>query len=80
MEDFHITRVMTKNILVDFLQGVRNILGIRLKGYERLLDKGITEAMEEMKKTYNPKWYRLSINPLTHGSVMIVLYGEGEKL
>ena len=79
MDTFEITRVVTKDLITDSFQGLRNLFGMRLRGYETLLRKNISQMMEEMKLKYDTKWFRLIINPLTNGSAMIILYGEGEK-
>ena len=77
--EFHLTRVCTKNIVTDSFQGIRNLFGLRLRGYEKMINQYIEELMEEMNLLYNVRWYRLVINPLTKGSAMIIVYGEGEK-
>jgi len=79
LESFSITRVSTKNIIIDSFQCLRNFLGLRLRGYESMITKHTDEIMYEAKLQYDIKWYRLSINPLTNGSVMITIYGEGIK-
>lgn len=75
--NFNITRVATKNIVIDSFQGIRNLFGLRLRGYEGMINKHIDEVTEEMKLKYDVEWYRMSVNPLAKGSVMIILYGEG---
>jgi len=79
MEKFSITRVVTKDIITDNFQGLRNLFGLRLRGYEHMLNKNIKELISISEKQYNIDWFRLSINPLTNGSAMITIYGEGEK-
>ena len=74
---FSITRVVTKDIITDSFQGLRNFFGLRLRGYEGMIDKHLTEVMEEAQLKYAISWFRLSINPLTNGSCMITIYGEG---
>lgn len=78
-ENFNITRVITKDIITDSFQGLRNLFGLRLRGYEQVLKKHLKEMTSEMETRYNVKWYRIIINPLTNGSAMIIFYGEGEK-
>ncbi len=78
-EKFNITRVVTKDIITDTFQGVRNLFGLRLRGYEQVLKKNLKEMTAEMETRYKVEWYRLIINPLTNGSAMIIFYGEGEK-
>lgn len=79
LKKFSITRVATKNIVIDSFQGIRNIFGLRLRGYEGMIQKNIDAVMEEMELKYNVKWYRMSVNPLAKGSVMIIAYGEGNE-
>ena len=76
IKPFEITRVVTKDIITDSFQGLRNFFGLRLRGYENVLDKHIKEIFKEMELKYKVKWYRLIVNPLTNGSAMIILYGE----
>ena len=79
MENFQITRVVTKDIITDSFQGLRNLFGLRLRGYESVLNKNINAMMKEMEIRYKINWFRMVVNPLTAGSAMIILYGEGEK-
>lgn len=77
-KDFAITKVYTKNIVTDSFQGIRNIFGLRLRGYERMINQGTKEVIEEMNIKYREiKWFRLSINPMVKGSVMITIFGRG---
>ena len=79
-KQFSITRVVTKNIVTDSFQGIRNLFGLRLRGYEGMIDKSIKEVTHEMNILYkNIKWYRLIVNPLAKGSAMIILYGEYDE-
>ena len=74
---FAITRVVTKNIVMDSFQWVRNLFGLRLRGYEDMINREVIEITEEAELKYMIKWYSMSINPLTKGSCMITIYGEG---
>ena len=77
-EQFSITRVVTKDIITDSFQGIRNFFGLRLRGYEKMLNKHINELIRVAEIEYKITWWRLSINPLTNGSAMITIYGERE--
>jgi hypothetical protein len=76
MKKFSITRVVTKDIITDSFQGLRNLFGLRLRGYEKMLNRHINELIRVAEEQYNIKWFRLSINPLAKGSAMITIYGE----
>jgi len=73
---FTITRVVTRNIVMDSFQSIRNIFGLRLRGYEKMIDNSLKEMLAEMELKYNPKWFKVIVNPLTNGSAMIIIYGE----
>lgn len=77
-KDFVLTRVVTKDFLRDSFAKIRNMFGMRLRSYEQMINKNTVELLEEMRLTYNVKWYRVSINPLVNGSAMITVYGECE--
>ena len=78
-ESFSETRVVTKDIITDSFQGLRNFFGLRLRGYESVINKHTNELLNDMKTLWDIQWFRLSINPLTTGAIMITLYGEGTK-
>lgn len=79
MNKFTITRVVTKDLVTDSFQGLRNMFGLRLRGYEKMLDRNITQMIKEMELKYDVAWFRMIINPLTNGSAMIILYGEANE-
>lgn len=76
MKKFSLTRVYTKNIVIDSFQGIRNIFGLRLRGYENMINNATQEIIDLAESKYKISWWKLTINPLTKGSVMITIYGE----
>ena len=68
-ERFNIVRVVTKDIITDSFQGLRNFFGLRLRGYEKVLDKNLKEMTIEMDLKYQVEWYRIIVNPLTNRDV-----------
>lgn len=79
--DFAITKVVTKNVISDAFQGIRNFFGMRLRGYEDIINKTTDELIKEMHLKYKSvEWYRFSINQLTQASAMITIYGRGETI
>ena len=79
MKTFQLTRVVTKDVVTDMFQSLRNFFGFRLRGYEQVLNKHIEEMLEEMKLAHDVSWFRMIINPLTNGSAMIIIYGEEKE-
>ena len=80
VQDFNLTRVVTRDVLKDSFQSIRNMFGLRLRAYEDRVNKTLKEMTEEMRLRYpNIKWYRINNNPLTKGSIMITIYGVYEE-
>lgn len=73
----NITKVVTKNFFMDFVARIQNIFGANLSAYENMIDKGIKQIQDELKKKrIKLKWYRYEITELTNGAVAIVMYGD----
>lgn len=70
-------RVVTKDIVTDSFQGLRNFFGLRLRGYEAVISKSLKEMIEEMNEQYKVSWYRVDLDTLSNGSSMILVYGQG---
>lgn len=79
-EDFFLTRVVTRDVIRDSFQSIRNFFGLRLRSYENMINKAAREILEEAKIQYDLKWYRFVVNPLgiEKGTVIVVLYGKGK--
>ncbi len=74
-----ITKVVTKNFIMDFVASIQNLLGMNLKAYEVMIEKGYKQINDELKKKrIKLKWFRFEITQLTNGAVAIMLYGEEE--
>jgi len=60
----NITKVVTKNIFIDIIASFQNLVGINLTSYEKMVDKGIEQVKEELKKKkIKLSWYRISNLP-----------------
>ena len=72
-----ITRVISKNFITDFVQQMRNIVGGRMKSYEKMLDVEIKDAFEELYKVY-PSVFNTNfrIQQFTQGAMAIIVYGD----
>lgn len=74
---FFYTKVVSRNIISDWIQSIRNMLGLELKGYSNMIKAGADEILLNIKDK-KTKWYRLDIEQLGNNGVMINLYGELE--
>lgn len=71
---FSYTTVLSRNIITDWVQGIRNTLGVRLHSYEEIINEGTNECFEKMQGL-KVKWYRLDTE-FSEGMFLIKVYGE----
>lgn len=73
----NITKVVTRNFIMDIVAKYQNMFGMNLTGYEKMIEKGINQIKTELKqKKIILKWYRYEISQLTNGAIAIMLYGD----
>jgi len=73
---FSFSRVVTRNFVTDMFQGIRNTFGLRLRGYEQIINKTTEEMLEEMKEKYSSiKWFRINTNPFDNDACLVTVYG-----
>ena len=51
---------------------------IAYKSYKKTSYPWAEKGHKDTRK-YKVDWFRLIVNPLTNGSAMVILYGEGES-
>ncbi len=72
-----ITKVVSRNFILDLVAQLQNLLGMNLTSYEKMVDKGIQQITEQLKKEkIRLSWYRFEITQLTNGAVSITMYGD----
>ena len=76
----NITRVVSRNFILDFVAKFQNMIGMNLTNYENMINKGMQQIKDELtRKKIKLKWYRYEITQLTNGAVAIMLYGDEKK-
>tara|TARA_Y100000310_G_scaffold265643_1_gene276804 strand:- start:217 stop:471 length:255 start_codon:yes stop_codon:yes gene_type:complete len=71
-----IVRIISKNFMSDFIANVKNILGGRLKGYEKMLDDSLREIVEEFYEKYpNASQVRIEFTEFTQGALAVIVHG-----
>lgn len=60
MTQITVTKVVTRNFIMDLIAGVQNFFGLNLTSYEKMITKGMQQIQEEIiGKKLN--WYRYGI-------------------
>lgn len=73
----HINKTITRNFIIDIVAKLQNFFGLNLTGYERMLDRGMSQIQEELKDK-KLSWFRYEITQLGNGALSITMYGEEE--
>ena len=77
MEQYTITKVVTRNFIMDIIASMQNMFGMNLTGYEKMVNRGMEQIKEQMQEDkINLSWYRFEITQLTNGAVSITIYGD----
>lgn len=72
-----ITKVVSRNFIMDFVAKFQNLVGSNLTSYEQMVERGMEQVREELKsRKINLSWYRYEVTQLTNGAVSITLYGD----
>lgn len=77
MKQITITKVVSRNFILDMVAQFQNMFGLNLTSYERMVKKGTEQIEKELEDNkIKLTWYRYQITQLTNGAMAIMLYGE----
>ena len=77
MKAITITKVVSRNFIMDIVAKFQNMIGMNLKSYEKMVDKAMQQIKEELNsKEIKLEWYRYEITQLTNGAVSVTFYGD----
>ena len=79
MKTITITKVVSRNFIMDIVSTMQNFFGLNLTSYEKMVDKGMEQITEDLEKdNIKLEWYRYEITQLTNGALSITLYGDAK--
>ena len=69
--------VKTKHMLSDYLQGLRDMVGMNLVAYEKMIEDALGEAYQKLIEKY-PKVYdtKFTTSQVKNGAAEIICYGK----
>lgn len=73
-KNFFVTKVISRNIITDWVQGIRNLLGLELKSYTLTIETTVQELMNKVSKK-PMEWYKIDIEEFGGGGFMVCVYG-----
>jgi len=77
MKNYTITKVVSRNFIMDFVARFQNIVGANLTSYEKMVERGMDQIREELENNnIKLEWYRFEITQLTNGAISITMYGD----
>jgi len=71
-------KVISRNIITDWVQRIRNMLGLELKSYTNAI-KETTEELFNKANTREIDWFKIDIEEFGRGGFMISVYGAYKK-
>ena len=67
-------KVVSRNIITDWVQSIRNLLGLELKSYTNIIKETSEELLNKVKK--KPiDWFKVDIEEVARGGFLITVYG-----
>lgn len=70
-------RVLTKDMITDTFATWRSIIGGRVKSYEKVIERALEEAYNELYEAYpNVKVVRFATTEMIRDGCEIIVYGE----
>jgi uncharacterized protein YbjQ (UPF0145 family) len=70
-------RIVTKNYIDDYISRAINILGGRLKVYEKMIEDVLNQFITEIYKEYpSIKDLHIDVDEFTNGALIILVYGD----
>jgi len=77
MKTIFVVRVISRDIITDFVSRFRSILGGRVRAYERAIQEGIEFAYDELRTKYPMVInVRFGTTEMMSDACEIILYGE----
>jgi uncharacterized protein YbjQ (UPF0145 family) len=78
-----VVHVRAANVVKDIGENIRNLVGGRMKHYEKLISRALDEALAELENKAKEKNYdgvlgvKISNHVVVDGGVEIIVYGNG---
>ncbi len=73
---FFEVKVVSRNIISDFVQSIRNFLGMEMTGYSNIIEITVKELLNKIKKKGKANWFKIDIEQIANSGIIISVYGE----
>jgi len=78
IQNFSITKFVTLNVAKDWINGIKDILGLEQKSYSDLVNDKCKEIFKEIEKDGKIVWFRQTIDRTFKNTIQITIYGQLE--
>jgi len=75
-KDFQKLRVVTRDFVRDWFQGIRSLFGKRMKAYEKRVNENVLDMMQLIKAQGEIQWHRMNIQEVGKDGILINIYGR----
>lgn len=82
-ELLHVVSVDSANVVNDIRENIRNLVGGRMIHYERLIDRAVANALQDLEAKAKAKGYdgvigvKIANPTVVDGGAEVVIYGNG---
>ena len=77
-DTFMEVKVVSRNIITDWVQGIRNALGMELKSYTNIIKETSEELLDKVR-IREIAWFKIDIEEFGKGGFMVSVYGAYKK-
>ncbi len=77
-DTFMEVKVVSRNIITDWVQRIRNLLGLELISYTNIIKETSEELLNKVK-TREIDWFKIDIEEFGKGGFMVSVYGAYKK-
>jgi len=78
MKEFSKTKFVTVNLVKDWINSLKDVLGMEQTSYEEVVDNKVKEILNELNQKGKVKWFRQTIDRTFQKTIQITIYGQYE--
>jgi hypothetical protein len=79
MKEFSVTKFVTVNVVKDWINNLKDVLGLEQTSYEEVVSNKTQEIFKELNSKGKIKWFRQTVDRTFEKTIQITIYGQYEE-
>ena len=75
-KNFSVTKFVTVNIIKDWINGLRDVLGLQQKSYSEIVNTTAKEILKDIEAKGDIIWFRQVVDRTFSKTLQITIYGQ----